>query len=148
MQNDTPRLLLVEDNPADVDLLKFGLDEHEVDCEIFVASDGREALNFLNREEPYVSAFRPDFIVLDISIPEVSGIQVLEYIKSTESLRTIPVMMLTSSSLKQDIENCRRHLADSYIIKPNSIDEYGDIALTIQSYWQSSTALPTQWENI
>lgn len=111
-------ILLVEDNPADVRMMREALFLAEIRHNLAVVTDGEEALHYLNRRGQYGSATRPDVVVLDIKLPRVSGHEVLDAIRKHPELHTLPVMMLTSSYSSQDRDTSERLQATHYVTKP------------------------------
>lgn len=135
-------LLLVEDNPGDVDLIKEGLESGRIPMTISVAGDGRAALAALRHKPPFADTPRPDLILLDINLPALSGVEVLREIKSDEFLRRIPVVMLTSSDSAQDIATCYDLGANCYLVKPGGLGEFQSLVSAIESFWLSVAKLP------
>lgn len=111
-------ILLVEDNPADVRMMREALFLAEIRHNLAVVTDGEEALLYLTRQYPYGGSTRPDVVVLDIKLPKISGHEVLHAIRENPELRTLPVMMLTSSAAPQDRNNSERLQATHYATKP------------------------------
>jgi two-component system, chemotaxis family, response regulator Rcp1 len=137
-------ILLVEDNPGDVRLTREALKEGKVRNHLYVAPDGVEALRFLRREQGYEDAVRPDLILLDLNLPKKDGRQVLEEIKNDLQLRTIPVVILTSSQAEQDI--CRAYdlHANCYVTKPVDLDQFITVVKSIENFWFSIVKLPVE----
>lgn len=137
-------ILLVEDNPGDVRLTKEALKEGKVRNNLYVAPDGVEALRFLRREQGYENSVRPDLILLDLNLPKKDGRQVLEEIKSDAQLRTIPVVILTSSQAEQDI--CRAYdlHANCYVSKPVDLDQFITVVKSIENFWFTIVKLPAE----
>jgi two-component system, chemotaxis family, response regulator Rcp1 len=135
-------LLLVEDNPGDAALVKEGLREAHAQYEIHVAPDGEEALRFLRKQGVHQNAQRPDLILLDLNLPRYDGHEVLADIKADPSLRVIPVIILTSSTAPRDIENAYAKGANSYLQKPQTLDQTFDLMKTIEHYWLDFALLP------
>lgn len=137
-------ILLVEDNPGDVRLTREALREGKVRNNLHVAADGVEALRFLRREDEHAQAVRPDLILLDLNLPRKDGREVLEEIKNDAQLRTIPVVILTSSQAEQDI--CRAyHLhANCYVSKPVDLDQFITVVKSIESFWFTIVKLPPE----
>ena len=131
------RILLVEDNPGDADLIQEILMESDEKKEITVAVDGFEALRCL-REGP-----RPDLILLDLNLPKKSGREVLEEIKSTESLQRIPVVVLTSSEAEDDLSDVYRLHANCYLAKPVDLEEFMNVVRAIEQFWLGFVKLPS-----
>lgn len=135
-------ILLVEDNPADVDLTRESLEEARILSNLHVAKDGVEAMAFLRREAPYEEAPRPDLILLDLNLPKKDGREVLEECKNDETLRKIPVVVLTSSEAESDIMRAYDLHANSYVVKPVGLDQFIDIMERIGGFWLRVVALP------
>jgi two-component system, chemotaxis family, response regulator Rcp1 len=131
------RILVVEDNPGDVDLIQEVLGQSEEKHEITVAFDGVEALRCL-REGP-----RPDLILLDLNLPKKSGREVLGEIKSTEALQKIPVVVLTSSEAESDITDAYRLHANCYVTKPVDLEEFLMAVRAIERFWLGFVKLPS-----
>ena len=131
------RILLVEDNPGDADLIHEILMESDERKEITVAVDGFEALRCL-REGP-----RPDLILLDLNLPKKSGREVLQEIKSTETLQRIPVVVLTSSEAEDDLSDVYRLHANCYLAKPVDLEEFMLVVRAIEQFWLGFVKLPS-----
>ena len=138
----TPNILLVEDNLADQKLMLMAFKSKEWEKSTHVVSDGREALDFLNRKGKYPSAPRPDLIVLDLNLPVKDGRQVLKEIKESPKLRDIPVVIFTSSESEKDINSAYDLGANSYVTKRSGLDEYLGAVEEIQKYWLTLSELP------
>ena len=141
--NRLPRLLLVEDDPGDLALLKFGLEQGGGEYELRVAKNGEEALDFLLKSTDRGKGHCPDLILLDLNLPKISGHDVLRAVKRNAKLRAIPIVVLTSSSARSDITTAYNEGANSYLRKPDSLNELLDLMRTIQHYWLNFTLLPT-----
>jgi hypothetical protein len=126
-------ILLVEDNPMDVDLTLRAFKERKLANPIEVARDGEEALAWIPRWE--AGAPRPVVILLDVNMPKVGGFEVLRELKSHPVLRTIPVVMLTTSSVSRDVQTAYEYGANSYIVKPVDFDRFMEVAAQIELYW-------------
>jgi two-component system, chemotaxis family, response regulator Rcp1 len=137
-------VLLVEDNPGDVRLTREALKDAKVHINLHVASDGVEAMAFLNREGEYAEVPRPDMILLDLNLPRKDGRQVLEEIKATPSLMTIPIVILTTSESEQDILRSYQLHANCYISKPVDLDGFLRVIQSIDSFWLSIVKLPRE----
>jgi two-component system response regulator len=137
MVENVVELLMVEDNPDDVDLALYALREHKLANRIHVVRDGAEALDFIFRTGPF--AGRPDqhpkIILLDLKLPKVSGLEVLERIRANPSTTTIPVVILTSSREERDIVASYRLHANSYIVKPVDFEQFTQSISQIGFYW-------------
>jgi len=128
-------ILLVEDNPGDVRLTQEALRDAKVRNHIQVAGDGVEALALLRREGPHAQALRPDLILLDLNLPKKSGREVLEEIKRDESLKHIPVVILTTSQAEQDILESYRLRANAYVTKPVDLEQFLRVVQSIEQFW-------------
>ena len=136
-------VLLVEDNPADVRLLREAFKESNEPHEIHTAADGEEALAFVYRRDHHADKPRPDLILLDVNLPKRSGHEVLAAVKNEPGLRTIPVVMLTSSKSPQDVKTAYERHANAYLQKPTELAEYFDVVATLKQFWLHMIQLPT-----
>src|SRR5580658_2246629 len=128
-------ILLVEDNPADVRLTQEALRESQINNHLNVVDDGDEAMLFLQRQGQHASAPRPDLILLDFNLPKGDGLDVLRWIKSEASLRSIPVVVLTSSTLPEDAKEAYASHANAFISKPVHFDEFLESIQKLGDYW-------------
>ncbi len=135
-------ILLVEDNPGDARLAQEALKESKVRNNMYVVEDGVEAMAFLRRLGKYADAPRPDLIFLDLNLPRKSGREVLEEIKTDESLKLIPVVVLTVSRADEDILRSYQHHANCYITKPLDFNQFVEVIKTIEGFWLSIVKLP------
>ncbi len=142
MPNQTIEILLVEDNPGDARLTKEALREGKVLNRLNVVGDGVEAMKFLRQENPYREAARPDLILLDLNLPRKDVREVLSEIKQDPSLRSIPVVVLTTSKAERDILQTYDLHANCYIIKPVDLDQFLTVARSIEDFWLSIVRLP------
>jgi two-component system, chemotaxis family, response regulator Rcp1 len=142
MSQPPVEILLVEDNPADVRLTVEVLRDGPVQNHLSVARDGVEALAFLRREGPYAGAARPDLILLDLNLPRKDGREVLAEVKSSPDLRTIPVIVLTTSADDRDVARSYELHANSYIIKPVDFDQFLAAMRSIEDFWLRRVSLP------
>ena len=135
-------ILLVEDSPGDVRLTREALKDAKMHINLHVASDGIEAMAFLNREEEYSDVPRPDLILLDLNLPRKDGRQVLEEIKVNPALMTIPIVILTTSASEEDVLRSYRLHANCYISKPVDLDGFLKVIKSIDNFWLSIVKLP------
>ncbi len=135
-------LLLVEDNGADVRLMKEAFRGTDIVEEISVVTDGEEAMMFLHRTGEYESAPRPSLILLDLNLPRKDGRQVLSEIKSDPSLKRIPVIILTSSQAEEDIRMTYNLGANCFITKPLDFIEFTGITKLLADFWLGVVRLP------
>ena len=136
------RILLVEDNPADVRLTQEALKEAKVRNEIHVASDGEQAMDFLHKRGKNEGAKRPDVILLDLNLPRKSGLEVLKEIKEDSELKRIPVVVITSSKAEQDIVRTYNLHANCYVTKPVDLNQFLEVVKSIEDFWLSIVRLP------
>jgi CheY-like chemotaxis protein len=136
------RVLLVEDNPGDADLTKETLEDCRLHVEIDIAIDGAEALDRLFRRPPYMGVELPDLIFLDLNLPKMSGREVLAQIKQHPSLRTIPVVILTSSDAEQDVVKSYELGANCYVTKPVGLEAFQSIVRSVEGFWFTVVKLP------
>ena len=135
-------VLLVEDSPGDVRLTREAFKDAKVHINLHVASDGNEAMAFLLRKEGYASVPRPDLILLDLNLPKKDGREVLEEVKQSSTLKSIPVVILTTSASEADILRSYRLHANCYITKPVDLQGFLHVVKSIDSFWLSVVKLP------
>ena len=131
------KILLVEDNPADADLTRENLEASKILNELYLAVDGIEALQYLRREGAHQGAPRPDLVLLDLNLPRKDGREVLAEMKADDSLRCIPVVVLTSSQAEEDILRSYELQASAYVTKPVDLDGFAKIVRGIEGFWFS-----------
>ena len=136
------RILLVEDDQSHADLIRMSLEDNGFDLDIQHVMDGAEAIEYLHKEGEYSNALRPDFILLDLNLPKLSGHEVLDQIKSNDSLRSIPVVVLTTSANELDRAQAYEHHANSYLTKPTDFQMFQDMVHDLRSYWAKWNKLP------
>lgn len=137
-------ILLVEDNEGDIMLTKEALEESKIPIQLSVVKDGKEAIDFLNKQGKYPDADSPDLLLLDVNLPKKNGHEVLQYIKGNENLKQIPVIMLTTSSSEKDINLSYNNHANCYITKPADVNEFLTAVAAIENFWVSIVQLPTK----
>ena len=131
------RILVVDDSFADVRLLREAAREQNVDVEIVAVEDGEEALSYLRDGEP-----RPDLILLDLNLPRRSGREILRDIKADPQFASIPVIVLSTSSSPLDVADCYARHANSYLVKPLHLDEFGELVRALDAFWLRLALLP------
>ena len=136
-------ILLVEDNPDHVELILKALRDNNVLNEVHVVTNGEEALDFLYQRGEHADALRPGFILLDIKLPRVDGIEVLRRIKADPKLKSIPVVMLTTSAGEEEIVESYSCGANSYIVKPVDFEQFAKAIKELRLYWLVINRLPT-----
>lgn len=137
-------ILLVEDNEGDIILTTEALEEGRILNKLSVARDGREAVDFLNKEGAFKKALTPDLILLDVNLPKMNGHEVLKYIKNQETLKKIPVIMLTTSSSQEDIDSSYQNHANCYITKPIEVSDFMKAVNQIEEFWVNLVKLPSK----
>jgi CheY-like chemotaxis protein len=138
-------ILLVEDNPDHEELIRRALDERHAEVSLRVARHGEDALDYLFRRGAWAdesTSPRPKLVLLDLRLPRVDGIQVLGIIKSTPSLRDIPVVILTTSDSEQDMARAYARHANSYLVKPVDHQRFADLVASIERYWLEMNRQP------
>lgn len=135
-------ILLVEDNPGDVDLTKAALEGAKVFNRLHVVEDGDQALDFLFRRKGYQAAPRPALILLDLNLPKRDGREVLEAIKAQPAVAEIPVVILTTSGAEEDVARAYRSHANCYITKPVDFRQFLKVVQAIEDFWLTVVKLP------
>lgn len=135
-------ILLVEDNEGDILLTLDAFEEAKINNKISVVRDGNEAIDFLTQSGKYANRELPDLILLDINLPKRNGHEVLSFIKSTDWLRQIPVIILTTSSSERDIEKAYKNFVSCYITKPIEVNDFLIAISKIEDFWFSIVSLP------
>lgn len=135
-------LLMVDDNPADVDLAREALREKAHRSQIYTVRDGEEALLFLRKKEPYSEKPRPDLVLLDLNLPKKDGRKVLTELRSDPNLRGIPVVIFSTSQLSEDIARSYELGANCYVTKPGNLIEFFGAVKAIEEFWFGLTSLP------
>jgi CheY-like chemotaxis protein len=142
------KILLVEDNPADVRLTRESLKDCRLINELFVAKDGDEAIQFLCQKGLHAAAPRPDLVLLDLNLPRKNGRDVLAFAKNSQDLKEIPIIILSSSREKRDILQSYALHANCYISKPLALEEFSDVVQAIEEFWFSIVKLPRDAEKM
>jgi len=135
-------ILLVEDNPGDVQLMMEALEDAKVNNRVIHAEDGEVAIQTLLKGREKQPPDLPDLVLLDLNLPRVHGKEVLKFIKDDEILKSIPVVILTSSQAEEDIARSYEYHANCYIIKPIDLDRFMRVVNTIDDFWLSVVKLP------
>ncbi len=139
-------ILLIEDSPSDTELTVEALKEAKVRNHLSIVEDGEQALEFLRRRGKYALAPTPDLIMLDLNLPRKDGREVLAEIKADDVLKTIPVVVLTTSRADQDVLRAYRLHANCYITKPVDFDQFLNVVRSIESFWLFVVTLPPSQE--
>ena len=144
-RRDMPlEVLLVEDSPGDVRLTQEAFRDAHASIHLQVAFDGVEAMAFLMREGAHADAIRPDIILLDLNLPKMDGREVLARIKDDVSLKTIPVVILTTSEAEADIVKSYQLQANCYLVKPVQLEAFVTLVKSINDFWLTQVKLPQQ----
>jgi chemotaxis family two-component system response regulator Rcp1 len=139
-------ILLVEDNPGDARLAREGLSECKIHNNLHIVDDGVKAMAFLRQRGDYAHVPRPDLILLDLNLPRKDGREVLREIKEDESLRLIPVVVLTTSKAEEDIVKSYSLHANCYVTKPLGLQQFLDVVKSIEDFWFTIVKLPPRPE--
>jgi CheY-like chemotaxis protein len=142
MNADLISVLLVEDDPGDVMLIREAFAENKVGNVLSVVSDGVEAMKFVRGEGEYAALERPDLVLLDLNLPRKSGAEVLAEIKGDPSLSTIPVVVLTTSQAEEDVLRSYEMHANAYVTKPVDFERFGEIVRQIDDFFVGIVKLP------
>lgn len=134
-------ILLVEDSQADVDLIKESFITNGAVFNLNVINDGINVYNYLKKIGEYTSSLRPDLILLDLNLPNKNGFEILEELKLDPSLKSIPIIILTSSHALADINKSYELYANAYIVKPNNLAGFRNIVKQIENFWFSIVEL-------
>lgn len=140
--NSPLEILLVEDSPDDIFLFKEVLKDTKMNIKLSVATDGRNALDFIFKKGEYTTAPTPEIILLDLNLPKVDGREVLDIIKSDEEIKMIPVIVLTTSQNLDDINDAYMKNANCYIPKPVDLEQFTNVLTTIEDFWLNIVRLP------
>lgn len=150
MNTKTPRfvdILLVEDSPTDVIITREAFEEFRVLNKLHVVEDGIQAMAYLRRQGEYAAATRPDLILLDLNLPRKHGREVLTEIKRDPALKSIPVVVLTTSQSERDVLEAYDQHANCYIVKPVGFENFLEALKTIRQFWFGVVTLPTEVEH-
>jgi len=135
-------ILLIEDDAGDIELTKKALQSAKMSVDLHVVQDGDAALKYLRRQDPYSDATRPDLVLLDLNLPKKDGHEVLREIKGDAALRSIPVIILTTSESDYDIAKCYDIGANCYLVKPLGFEAFIKVVHEIDDFWFSLVKLP------
>jgi two-component system, chemotaxis family, response regulator Rcp1 len=136
------QILLVEDSPSDAKLTQSALKLAKAINVVHHVEDGVKALEFLRRQGAYARAERPDLVLLDLNLPRKDGREVLTEMKSDPDLKTIPVVVLTTSQAEQDVERSYELHANCYVTKPVNFERFLEVVRSIENFWLTVVALP------
>ncbi len=136
------RLLVVDDNHADRELLKILLKRVDRPHEVYFATDGMDALDFLHCRGPYFDAPRPNLLLLDLNMPRMNGLDLLKRLKADPEFRVIPVVMFSSSASAGDIRKAYEAHANCYVQKPANLDRAHQLIQALEAFWMDVAILP------
>jgi CheY-like chemotaxis protein len=142
-------ILLVEDNPADIQITKRALRDGGLPVELIVVRDGQEAVDYLFRQGSQAERTdwrRPDLILLDLNLPRVTGREVLEQVRNHSELQAVPVVILSTSKRQEDVADLYQRGANTYIEKPQDFNRFVEVLKVIQRYWLDAALLPPSEE--
>lgn len=139
-----PEVLLVDDNPADIDLMMDVLTRSKRSCHVEAVFDGDEALSFVRHLDKYAQAPSPDVVVLDLSLPRKDGREVLAAMKKDPALARIPVIVFTTSQATSDIVRSYELGASCYLHKPGNLRDFMAMVQSMADFWLGSVSLPDQ----
>lgn len=144
MSGDTELLqvLVVEDDPGDVELIRSAFAEHSIASTLHHVGDGADALAYLRRQGRFASAPRPDLILLDLNMPRVDGRQVLDAVKADDDLKSIPTIVFTTSSSTADVVFSYAAHANAFVTKPNDWSDYERVVIAIRNFFGHTASLP------
>jgi two-component system response regulator len=138
-------ILLVEDNPADVQITRRALRDSASPVALIVVRDGQEAIDYLLRQGSYAAATdwrKPDLILLDLNLPRLTGREVLQLVRNTPALKAIPVVILSTSKRQEEVADLYALGANTYIEKPQDFNRFVEVLRIIQHYWLDTALLP------
>ncbi len=135
-------ILLIEDNPVDIRMTQEAFKDYRVANNLHVVTDGKAGMDFIRRRGEYANAPRPDLILLDLNLPKKDGREILDEIKSDDHLRAIPVIVLTTSDLDEDMMGSYCHQANAFITKPIEFDDFVNMMRTTGDFWLTFVRLP------
>jgi len=141
-KNNSIEILLVEDNPNDVELTRIAFEQHKLFNKLNVVSNGEDAMDYLLKKGRFNNARRPDIVILDLLLPGKHGLEVLKEIKQDPVLEDIPVVVLSSSDNREHIEEAYASYASCYVTKPLDFRQFVIIVQSLNNFWLSIVALP------
>ncbi|MCW4016525.1 MAG: response regulator [Candidatus Bathyarchaeota archaeon] len=135
-------ILLVDDNPDDVMIAKRAFSKCDIRNKVYVTDDGEKAIQFLRKEGDYKDVPASGLVILDLNMPKVDGFEVLKTIKGDENLKSVPIIVLTSSSRTEDIDLAYKLGANSFIVKPAAFEDFVEAVMEIKRYWLTLSKIP------
>jgi len=141
-RNQTFNILLVEDNPADIRLVKEAFKESDLHVKLHVIEEGTNTIKFIHKQETYENVPSPDLILLDLNMPKTDGHVVIANLKNDETIKIIPIIVFSSSSSEKDIYESYRLGANCYLTKPTDFDGYIKLMKLIEDFWLRTAQIP------
>lgn len=142
MESKLINILLVEDSPTDVLLTREAFEQAKLRLKLHVVEDGEAAMDFLEQKDPYSDVPRPDLILLDLNLPRMDGISVLEELKKNKGLKHIPVVILTTSQQQEHVFQTYELCANCFVRKPVDFHQFTEVVRTIEHFWFQVVSLP------
>lgn len=139
---DRPVILLVEDNEPDIELTKLSIEQTGRSIDLHIVNDGEQCMAFLRKVAPFAGAPTPHLILLDLHMPRMDGLEVLQAMQADERLRSVPVVVLTTSNNHRDVVSAYDRGCNGYVVKPLSYSQFAAAIDAILSYWLSLVVLP------
>jgi len=140
---NTVQILMVEDNPGDIELTRQALKQGKLLNDLHIVEDGEAALDFLYQRKSFTDAVRPDLILLDLNLPKISGRDVLKQVKQNKQLASIPIIVLSSSEDADDIKETYSLNANSFVTKPVKVEDFIAVVNSIEQFWIEIVKLPS-----
>lgn len=144
MRKPNLEILLLEDNQGDVELIKLAFQEAKSACNLSVANDGVEGMDFLYKRGKFSDVATPHVVLADLNMPRMGGKEFLSLVKNDENLKTIPVIIMTSSENPSEVLECYKLHANSYVLKPSSIDSLFEFTKRLEDFWIHNVCAPPQ----
>ncbi|MFZ5946763.1 MAG: response regulator [Stygiobacter sp.] len=133
---DSPiNILLIEDDIDDVNLIQRAIKKSKLNVNLIILEDGEKAVNYLFNNSEREKIISPKFVILDLKLPKISGLEILKRVKLDPKNKLLPIIILTSSKEKKDIEECYKNYANSYIVKPIDYEKFNETIISILNYW-------------
>jgi chemotaxis family two-component system response regulator Rcp1 len=142
MNSQPIEVLLVEDDPGDIELMEIAFQRSQLRIPLQVVNDGEEALAYLRKEGKFANAVQPDLILLDLNLPGLNGQEVLQKIKADEQLKHIPVVILTTSKAQEEILSSYKLGANAYMTKPVNMEGFATIVKSLDCFWFTVVKFP------
>jgi len=142
-------VLLVEDNPDDVELMRLAFEKNDIQCTFVVARDGQEALDYFNGKGIHAErdpSVLPRLVLLDLNVPKIDGLEVLRRVRAKDPARTVPIVVLSSSKQDEDVRRSYELGANSYVRKPVDFREFVEATRLLAAYWLGLNELPVEGE--